>query len=1099
MRRAASLCLSLSVVLGMVSSASAAPETKPSAKPEGISKASAERTIEGPAKKKPVNLGTSQGSGSSGPGSKPSSRGPRIPEALRKQLEARLEGRIDRDLAKIKGLREEAIGLLTTFIAETPKSTREMPEALLRLGELKWELERESFVTRFQAWEKKPAESRGSPPEPNYTVPRELFGRVLRDYPWFPQYDLALYVDGFMAAEQGKSDEAFDRFSRILREYPKSRFVPDAHMAKAESYFSVKNDYPSALAEYEEVLKFKDSDLYGLALFKSAWCLWRLNRSDEAVTRFVKVFEVTDKKKGASLSERKQLDELEGEALKYLVEVFTEDEKNTATDMHRFLAKIGGDRFAVKIVRALADTFYDQAHYERGIEAYELLLKLDPTSRDAPQWVLSIAQGYDTLEDYPKLRATYDRLLTNYTGQGSWARTQSDPKLVAEVQERVRGLILQSALAAHGKAQRDKSSLAEFEAAASLYELYLSRFKDHPQAYDVHYNLADIQFHRTNKPSEAATNYLAAARSMPESVAAKEAGNKLRHDALYNALSALERLRVTELEQRKRGAPAPGEGETEKKFGEALDLYAQLYPNDPELPRLFFNQGKLYYDSGVYDGAVRIFGALIERFPRSPEALPAGQLILDSFNRSKNYENIETWARRLKKTPAFQNAEEQKKLDTLIVQSVFKQGEARMDAKDPAGAAKAYLRAAKEFPRDQRAAQACVNAELAAQKSGDRATLVEAARLVTGKEYRERTESPQGAWIAASTLQAMGLFAESAEFHEAIAQLSDKDHPHFVKFEHAKDAAFNAVVLRTTVGDHDRAIANGNRFLALYGSSPEADEVTFYMGRAHEGAGRGGQAIELYRRFIARTKHVDHKAQAYVQLALLQIKAGDNRGADESLKAAVAMGKRKGSLGADGRYASARARYMEGERVLAKFDEIQIQGDVKQLSSRLKQKAALLKQASAVFLDTVSMGVAEWSTASLYQIGRTYEAFARSLRDAPPPSTLSDQDKEAYQQQIDEFVVPIEERALDAYENGWKKAVELGIYNQWTAKMRESLGRLNGELYPPLKETGFDIRSQGTNPLPPLLDAPKRGVAAGPTKPGDPKAPKAPAGKGATK
>ena len=54
----------------------------------------------------------------------------------------------------------------------------------------------------------------------------------------------------------------------------------------------------------------------------------------------------------------------------------------------------------------------------------------------------------------------------------------------------------------------------------------------------------------------------------------------------------------------------------------------------------------------------------------------------------------------------------------------------------------------------------------------------------------------------------------------------------------------------------------------------------------------------------------------------------------------------------------------------------------------------------------------------------------------------------------------MEERSLDAYENGWKKANELGIYNQWTAKMRDALGRLNSELYPPFKETGFEVRSQ---------------------------------------
>jgi hypothetical protein len=96
------------------------------------------------------------------------------------------------------------------------------------------------------------------------------------------------------------------------------------------------------------------------------------------------------------------------------------------------------------------------------------------------------------------------------------------------------------------------------------------------------------------------------------------------------------------------------------------------------------------------------------------------------------------------------------------------------------------------------------------------------------------------------------------------------------------------------------------------------------------------------------------------------------------------------------------------------------------------------------------------------------------MRDAPPPSGLSDADKEAYQTQIDGFVVPIEERSLDAYENGWKKATELGIYNQWTQKMRESLGRLNGELYPPMHEIGFEIRSSGPSALPPLIEAPRR-------------------------
>jgi hypothetical protein len=127
--------------------------------------------------------------------------------------------------------------------------------------------------------------------------------------------------------------------------------------------------------------------------------------------------------------------------------------------------------------------------------------------------------------------------------------------------------------------------------------------------------------------------------------------------------------------------------------------------------------------------------------------------------------------------------------------------------------------------------------------------------------------------------------------------------------------------------------------------------------------------------------------------------------------------------------------------------------------------------------------VADWSTAALYQIGHTYESFAKALRDAPPPAGLSEADKDAYTSQIETFVVPVEEKSLDAYENGWKKAIELGIYNQWTAKMREALGRLNGELYPPMHEIGFDVRSASTAPMPALIDSPQRGPTAGAASP----------------
>jgi cellulose synthase operon protein C len=1079
------LCaLALPCALGLSSSAPAAAASSaavPAEKaplspgPGGAIKPAAERTVEGGSVGRPVGRGVPR-EGSSG---QPAIRGPKLSEALRKQLQSRLDARVDADVVQMKRLRGEGIDLLTKFVAETPREAREMPEALVRLGELQWENERDGFVQRFQDWEKTPLDRRGAAPELDYRVARDLFGRVLRDYPWFDQYDLALYVDGFLAFEQGKEDEARERFERILHAYPQSRFVPDAHMAKAEAIFNGKYDYASALAEYEKVLTYKgriDNALYGLALFKSAWCYWRMGNNDEAAKRFVGVFEATDtgaagSHAGVSAAERRQLDELQGEALRYVVEVFTEDEKNTAQDLYNFLTKIGGERFSGKIVRALAEQYYDQAHYERGIEAYELLLKLEPASRDAGRWLLQVAAGYQAIEDWPHVRSTFERAIAQYTAGGAWSRTQGDAANVAATAAAVEKALREDATSLHAKAQRDKTSRAEFEGAAGLYDVYLSKFAQEPKAYEVHFDVAEIDFFRLGKNLDAATHYMAAARAIP----AKETSGRLvamRHDALYNALVALSR-------QMEVKGPA-ADMTASDKYAEALDLYAQFYPNDPELPAMFSRQGRYYFDNGNYDSAVKIWGMLLEKFPNSEQARDAGESILESFNRAKNYENIETWARRLKALPSFSAAKQQEKLDALIVVAVFKHGEQKAAAGDHAAAAAAYLHAAKEFPKDARAAQACVNAEQEAKLAGDAKTLQEAAQLAMGPQYRDRPESPGGAWIATTTLQAMGLFGEAADIAEQMASLGDRDHPNYAKFEHEKDASYNAVILREATGDHDRAVSDGNRFLAAYGSTPEADEVVFQMGRAHQSAGRAKDSAELYKRYLARAKNLDHRAQGLVLLAQAQLKIGDDRGAEASVEEAVLLGSRRGrELGTEGKYAAAHARYMQGERILAKFEKIQIQGDVKQLKARLKQKTDLLKDAAKVLLDCVSMGVAEWTTAALYQIGHVYEAFAKALRESPPPPEVKTEDQKAdYQSQIEEFAVPMEERSLDAYENGWQEATKLGIYNQWTAKMRDALARLNSELYPPFKETGFEVRSQGPLPMPPLIEAPNRPVAA---------------------
>ena len=62
----------------------------------------------------------------------------------------------------------------------------------------------------------------------------------------------------------------------------------------------------------------------------------------------------------------------------------------------------------------------------------------------------------------------------------------------------------------------------------------------------------------------------------------------------------------------------------------------------------------------------------------------------------------------------------------------------------------------------------------------------------------------------------------------------------------------------------------------------------------------------------------------------------------------------------------------------------------------------------------VEMGVAEWVSASLFQIGRSYELFAEAMRAFELPEGLSEDEEQVYLDQLAMFIIPMEERALEA-------------------------------------------------------------------------------------
>ena len=989
----------------------------------------------------------------------------------------------------VRARRAEAIEQLSRFVGEEPETALEMPDALLRLAELRWEQARDQYLQDYEAWQKTPDNARKeTPPTADVTVALGLYDRILSKHKDFDRYDLVLYMKAYALMEAGRMGDALVEYKRILDEYPNSKFVPDAHMAFAESHFNGNHDYAAALKRYQDVLRYPESELSDLALFKSAWCLWKMGETNEAATRFRQVLDLDGRLAGASAERRRRLLELQDEALEYLIQVFTEDERNTAADLHKFLSGIGGEKYAGKVLRRLSRAFFDQGRFPRAIEAYKMLLESTPEDPNAPQFQRQIAAAYAALDDTDHTIEALEALAANYGPTSSWAQKQADPDIVKRAHEAAERAVRTQAMRFHERAQKEKQAAADFEHAAQLYKVHVEHFPDSPYNYEVTFYLAELLFHRLDRKQDAGEYYLKAAKANPK--------GKFTKDALYNAIMAFEGVRNQELAGCGKGSGAKAapaqltvkpaaesgtadakeqkadpcqETPTDHKFSEAVALYIQLYPSDPEVPGILFRQGRMYFERGIYDPAIRQFGQLLDSYPNSEYAATAGELVLESFNRAQDYSNIEKWARKLKAAPAFANAESQRKLDTLILQSVFKSGEQLAAAGKHKEAAEAYQRASLEFPRDERAPKALYNAGQEYQRAGDLAAAGEAYDAAI-EHYPRTTEGALSAWTAAQMFESIAQFTDAARYYEAYGA-------RFPQAEKREDALYNALVLRVAAGDNAEAVRDGNDFVKAFPNSKTVDEVYFLIGRAHEADKRWQDAAQTYRHYIKGGGESARKVEAYTRLGQVLLQLGDRDGADKAWTQAAKAG-RKGEPSA--RYYAAQARFSQGDQALVEFEKVKIAGDVKTLGKRLGQKSELLRKASEIYSDVVDYRVSEWVTASLFKIGESYEHFAESLRDAPVPPNLSEAEEQAYRDELAKFIVPIEERALEAYENGYKKAIELRVFNAWTEKQRMALTRLNDVEYPPLREAGADLSEAPLLPMPAPMDGLRRsGVASG--------------------
>ena len=197
----------------------------------------------------------------------------------------------------------------------------------------------------------------------------------------YPKMDMALFYYGYTLQGGKYMKEARAVYDKLLKNYPNSKYVPEAHLAFADFYFE-QGQLDDAEARYKMVLKFPKSTAYWYAMYKMGWIHLNKQRFQEALETFFQVASATKNDKKQEVLNRA--------SKKDFVRAYAEIGKaDKAFDAFKRV----DDKFAFDMLAILADLYLEQGKSDKAIYVYRELMKKAPTNKNVCLWQYNVAHA----------------------------------------------------------------------------------------------------------------------------------------------------------------------------------------------------------------------------------------------------------------------------------------------------------------------------------------------------------------------------------------------------------------------------------------------------------------------------------------------------------------------------------------------------------------------------------------------------------------------------------------------------------------------------------------------------------------------------------
>jgi tetratricopeptide (TPR) repeat protein len=668
----------------------------------------------------------------------------------------------------------------------------------------------------------------------------------------YPKMDMALFYYGYTLQGGKYMKEARSVYDKLLKNYPNSKYVPEAHLAFAD-YFFESGQLDDAEARYRMVLKFPKSSAYYYAMYKMGWIDLNKQRFQDALETFFQVAQATRNDKKQEVLNRA--------SKKDFVRAYAEVGK--ADKAYSAFQRVD-QKYAFDMLEILADLYLSQGKSDKAIYVYRELMKQAPTNKNVCLWQYNVAhatlsmtgaQNSDKVSEIENLVRLWGALKGKKTLPGSEAQ---------ECHDNAAAMSGELARAYHSESSRTKNA-ETLAYADKLYKVYLQVFPDAEDYAETQYFYAELLWSRaeseknarlqTEQWENAAVAFTDVvklgkidARRMKESAYAAVLGWK-------NALNVDPRKKEEiDLKIDKKAEPKPIP-ERELKMLAAFDIYINYIkdPKDDDLVAMKFTKANIYRHYNHFEEAIPIFMDILDHHKQHETAEYAANFLLDVYNNQQRYDAMLVLVDKLDGDAKFLEGKDDLKatLAKLKQQSLRKRAE--------------QLEALAKESNDFGKYVACGQAYMDIYNRNPEATENDEVLFNAGFCFGEGKSI--GAEISAYnaleryypnsklTAKAVALLGKAYGDIAYYDRASDKLEQYAKKYggeKNAYDAMSDAVFFRKGIGDDAKAIEDTKYFIKTFGPKKpqEAANAMFSLTGIYEKQGDPDVVIKHLRDYI---------------------------------------------------------------------------------------------------------------------------------------------------------------------------------------------------------------------------------------------------------